>query len=45
LPNCVVEINQNQIRDQDGIERWADILARVMGEILQIDDLHRVREY
>ena len=45
LPNCVVEINQNQIRDQDGIERWADILARVMGEILQINDLHRVREY
>lgn len=45
LANCVVEINQNQVCDQAGIERWTDILARVMGEILQIDDLHRVQEY
>ncbi len=45
LPNCVVEINQDQVRDRTGIERWADILASVMEEILQIDGLHQVKEY
>lgn len=45
LPNCVVEINQNQVRDRDGIERWADILTDVLEEILQIDGLHQVQEY
>ncbi|NQV82652.1 MAG: N-formylglutamate amidohydrolase [Rhodospirillales bacterium] len=45
LPNCVVEINQNLVRGPEGIARWVDILAQVMGEILLIDDLHRVREY
>jgi len=45
LPNCVVEINQDQVRDRAGIERWADILAGVLEEILKIDGLHQVKEY
>jgi len=45
LANCVVEINQDQVRDRDGIERWAGILTDVIGEILLLDGLHRVREY
>jgi len=45
LANCVVEINQDQVRDQDGIERWAGILAEAMGEILLADELYQVREY
>ena len=45
LPNCVVEINQNQIRDREGIDRWVGILTGIMEEILQLDGLHLVREY
>ncbi|MBC8339136.1 MAG: N-formylglutamate amidohydrolase [Rhodospirillales bacterium] len=45
LANCVIEINQDQVRDRNGIKRWADILADVMGEILRIDGLHQVQEY
>lgn len=45
LANCVVEINQDQVADRPGIERWADILAEVMGEILRMDGVHRVRRY
>ncbi|MBT7942610.1 MAG: N-formylglutamate amidohydrolase, partial [Alphaproteobacteria bacterium] len=45
LPNCVVEINQNLVRDGQGVARWVDILTQVMEEILLIDDLHQVREY
>ncbi|MDA1089480.1 MAG: N-formylglutamate amidohydrolase [Proteobacteria bacterium] len=45
LANCAVEINQNQVRDAVGIERWAGILTEVMAEILDTDDIHRVQEY
>jgi len=45
LANCVVEINQNQVRDQAGIERWTSILADVMGEILAQGGIHEVHEY
>ncbi len=45
LANCVVEINQDQVQDHQGVERWTGILAGVMGEILQLDGLHRVQEY
>ena len=45
LPNCVVEINQDQVSDGEGIERWAGILAEVMAGILQLDGIHEVREY
>jgi predicted N-formylglutamate amidohydrolase len=45
LANCVVEINQDQVTDGEGVERWAGILAEVMTEILQLDGIHEVREY
>ena len=45
LANCVVEINQDQLRDREGTRRWAGILADVMAEILKLDGLHEVREY
>ena len=45
LANCAVEINQNQVSDGEGIERWAGILAGVMVEILQLDGIHEVREF
>ncbi|MDA0304986.1 MAG: N-formylglutamate amidohydrolase [Proteobacteria bacterium] len=45
LANCVIEINQDQVMDSQGIERWAGILAGVMKEILQLDGLHEVREF
>jgi predicted N-formylglutamate amidohydrolase len=45
LANCVVEINQDQVIDRPGVERWAGILAEVMGEILTMDGLHRVQQY
>ncbi len=45
LANCVVEINQDQVRDNNGVERWAGILTDVMGEILRMDGIHRVQEF
>ncbi len=45
LANCVVEINQDQVRDQAGMERWAGIFTDVMGDILVMKDIHEVREY
>jgi predicted N-formylglutamate amidohydrolase len=45
LANCVVEINQDQVRDQAGLERWAGIFTDVMGDILVMKDIHEVREY
>ncbi len=45
LANCVVEINQDQVCGREGIERWAGILADVMGEVMQTEGLHEVREY
>lgn len=45
LANCVVEINQDQVRDSEGVERWAGILTSVIGEILELDGIHEVREY
>jgi predicted N-formylglutamate amidohydrolase len=45
LANCVVEINQDQVRDHDGARRWAGILSDVMGEILLMDGIHRVQEF
>ena len=45
LANCVVEINQDQVRDAEGIERWAGILTDAMLEILTISGLHRVERF
>jgi predicted N-formylglutamate amidohydrolase len=45
LANCVVEINQDQIADPPGVERWAGVLTEVIGEILTMDGVHRVQQY
>ena len=45
LANCVVEINQDQVADDSGVERWTGILADVMREILALEDLHLVRQF
>jgi predicted N-formylglutamate amidohydrolase len=41
----VVEINQDQVADQAGVERWTGILAEVMDDILALEGLHRVQQY
>ena len=45
LANCVIEINQNQVRDAAGIGRWATILEEIMPEILRTQGLHRVGRF
>lgn len=45
LANCVIEINQNQVLDDDGTRRWAGILAEALDDILRRHDLHHVRQY
>lgn len=35
LPSCAVEINQNHLRDEDDIERWATFLREALAEILK----------
>lgn len=42
IANCVVEINQDQVRDDAGIRRWADLLEPILVDILTMDGLHRV---
>ncbi|MFQ5765213.1 MAG: N-formylglutamate amidohydrolase [Rhodospirillales bacterium] len=45
LANCVVEINQDHVLDDDGVRRWAAILAEAVGDILRRHDLHHVQQY
>jgi len=45
LANCVIEINQDQVRDAAGIERWSAILIDAMRDILTISGLHRVERF
>ena len=45
LANCVVEINQDQVTDTEGVERWAGILAEVMAEIMRLDGVFQVQEF
>jgi predicted N-formylglutamate amidohydrolase len=45
LASCVIEINQDQVRDTVGIDRWADILTRAMARILEQPGLHRVERF
>ncbi|MEK9754447.1 MAG: N-formylglutamate amidohydrolase [Rhodospirillaceae bacterium] len=42
LASCVVEINQDQVRDEAGVERWAGFLHRALARILETPGLHRV---
>lgn len=45
LANCVIEINQDQVRDAAGIDRWATILEDIMPKILKVQGLHRVERF
>lgn len=45
LANCVVEINQDQVTDTEGVERWAGILAEVMAEIMGLDGVFQVQKF
>ena len=45
LANCVIEINQDQVRDAAGIVRWATILEDIMPGILKVHGLHRVERF
>jgi predicted N-formylglutamate amidohydrolase len=45
LAGCVIEINQDQVRDEAGIGRWAEILHRAMARILEQPGLHRVERF
>jgi len=45
LANCVIEINQDQVRDTAGIARWSAILEEIMPEIMGLSGLHRVERF
>ena len=34
LPCCAVEINQNQLRDENGIKNWSSVLTQALTETL-----------
>jgi len=45
LASCVIEIRQDLVGDQAGIERWAQILTEDLGETLKNTDLYESRDY
>jgi predicted N-formylglutamate amidohydrolase len=45
LPSCVIEINQDQVRDEAGVERWSGYLERALAKILEQPGLHRVERF
>ncbi len=45
LPNCAVEIRQDLLETESGIERWSTILARALADVLAMDDLHRIERF
>ncbi|MBL6958601.1 MAG: N-formylglutamate amidohydrolase [Rhodospirillales bacterium] len=45
LPNCAVEIRQDHVETPAETERWADLLAEALGEIMAMDSLHRVEHF
>lgn len=45
LANCVIEINQDQIADDDGVRRWGEILSEVLCEMIRDDALFRVEHH
>lgn len=45
LANCIIEINQDQVRDAAGIDRWATILEGIMPKILRIPGIHQVERF
>ncbi len=45
LPNALIETREDQIRNQDGISRYADFLGDALEEVLADPDLYRVENY
>jgi len=45
LANCVIEINQDQVSDADGVRRWGDILSEVLDELLRDEGLYKVEYF
>lgn len=45
LANCAVEIRQDLVESPEGAERWADLLASVLAQVLATEDLHRVARF
>ena len=45
LTNCVIEIRQDLVSDQLGVERWAGILTEDLSEILKDVTLYQVCEF
>ncbi len=45
LPTCAVEIRQDLIESQEGIEHWADVLAWAFKDILARESLHKVEHF
>ena len=45
LASCVIEINQDQVIDDSGVERWANLMGDAMVTILQQPGLHRVERF
>ena len=45
LPNCAVEIRQDLIETESGVEYWANILSDIFRDILAVDNLHKVEHF
>jgi predicted N-formylglutamate amidohydrolase len=45
LPNGLIEIREDQIRDADGIARYADLLGDALAGVLADPELYRVENY
>ncbi len=43
LAHCAVEINQDQLTDLSGIERWSTMLAEVMSDLINSEDWYHVQ--
>lgn len=45
LPNALIEIREDQIRDEPGIKRYADILGDALATVLADPQLYRVENF
>ena len=44
LPHVCIEVRQDELLTPVGVARWADILGRALGAILEDDSLYQVRD-
>ncbi len=45
LSTCVLEIRQDQVADDAGVERWAQILTEDLGKIMTNEELYEPKEF